>query len=199
MNCKKCGNIVEENEKFCLSCGTGIAAEVDTIVETPLAENSTTENIGTAEQNFENISTEKTVSQDFPNANPFPSPFQNVPPSSPNENIWSKDDPNLQFENPQRTAAREEWAKQQLQRAFVNGIFAVAFSVWTLIVVFSGFLTNSLWVWIFIFADFGCSVPAIFQAWRGRSHNRNKFLASMIMGIASTAASIFALIWWIAT
>ena len=189
MNCKKCGNNVQENEKFCLSCGTGFEVENKTFIMTDSAENAPLQK-----------TTEESVSEDFPSRTPFSPPFQTTSSSFPADGIWSKDDPNLQTENPARITAREEWRKQQLNKAFYNGIFAVAFSVWTLIVVFTEMFTNnSFWVLIFIVADFACSIPAILQALRGRGHCRKKFLASMIMGIASTAASIFALAWWLAT
>ncbi|MCL2255647.1 MAG: hypothetical protein FWC11_02185 [Firmicutes bacterium] len=199
MNCKKCGSVGNEDDKFCLSCGTSFSmrnTNEEVTVENPPLENITNKNV-----NNETARTpQEAVAEDFPSNSLPPPPFQNISHSNPDEPIWSNDDPHLQFQQKARDAAKNEWSRQQSNRGFWNGIFAVAFSVWTLIVVFAGlFSDNTFWVLLFIIVDFSCSLPAIFQALRGRDHNKKRFLITLIMGVASTAASVLALVWWLAT
>jgi len=125
----------------------------------------------------------ETVSQDFPTQG---------------QNSQNPDNPNQSQYSPFN---QEERARLQLNKAFWNGIFAIAFSVWALIVVFADlFSEGSIWPIVFIISAFVCSFPAILQAFRGRKNeDRTRFLAALIMGIISTVISIVALVYWLAT
>ena len=96
----------------------------------------------------------------------------------------------------QQSAPQETREKRLATNALVNGVIGILFSIWTLATVrgLGGF--SPPLVLIFIGVDFTCSIPAIYNAIRGRSHNQAMFITALVLGILSTAASLLAFALW---
>ncbi|MCL2847767.1 MAG: hypothetical protein FWE13_03340 [Firmicutes bacterium] len=94
-----------------------------------------------------------------------------------------------QFAQEQRNAQVAKWATNGLY----NGIGSLILAVITILVV-TAFELEPLWGAMFIVVDLLSSIPAIFNGWRGRSHNKTKFIATMAMAAISIVVTIVALI-----
>jgi len=117
-----------------------------------------------------------------------------VPQSEPD--AFGFDQHNQQQQQRQQPPGVETRERRWAMSALGNGVLGIIFSIWTLSAV-GGEWFSSTFLLIFILIDFTCSIPAIFNAIRGRSHNTVMFIAALTMGILSTVASLIALALWI--
>jgi len=106
------------------------------------------------------------------------------------------------FDAQSRQNVQQEIAAAELKRtassAFWNGVVGIALSIWTVLAIFGLQWNDTLWVLLFVGADFFCSLPAIYNAVKSRAYNKKMFITSLAMGIISAAVSVSALIVWAA-
>jgi len=82
-------------------------------------------------------------------------------------------------------------------RGLSNAILALVMTAWTFWVVFRDEPWELLWVMIFVGADFIGGFTGIFMGYRGRKHNKNIFIATLVLSIISIIGSAVALIIWL--
>ena len=123
MNCKYCGEVLEENAKFCTKCGARVEPEEETVAAQTVAEQ--TSNPEPATEQIVEPATEQIVE---PAA-------EQIPEEEPAVDVMQEETNDRAVQNEQPQMTEQEWKKQNYKRTDgVAGGFSIAFALLALIV-----------------------------------------------------------------